>query len=102
MGMRLALHEELCTLLGSKNCYYDPPETIKMRYPCFIYDVDNIDQKRANNHHYLDIKRYAITYVTQKNDIDITERFFEAFPTASYDRKYVADNMWHYVFSLYY
>lgn len=102
MATRLELHEALCTLLGSKNCYYDPPESIKMSYPCFIYDVDDIDQKRANNHHYLDIKRYAITYVSKKNDIGITEKFFEAFPNATYNRKYVGDNLWHYVFSLYY
>ena len=100
MLTRLELHEELCTLLGSTNCYYDPPESIKLKYPCIVYDVDTIDQKRANNHHYLDIKIYNITYITSKKNIDICEKFFETFPTCSFDRKYLADGLWHYVFTL--
>lgn len=102
MATRLELHEKLCTLLGSNNCYYEPPETLKLSYPCFIYDVDSIDQKMANNHHYLDTHQYAITYISKKKDLSICERFFESFPTSHYDRKYVADNLWHYVFTLTY
>lgn len=102
MGLRTDLHEELCTLLGSRNVYYEPPESLKLKYPCIIYEVNDINQIRANNRHYLDIKRYSITYVTNKNIIDITEKFFETFPTCSFDRSYVSDNLWHYVFTLSY
>lgn len=102
MGLRIDLHEELCTLLGSRNVYYEPPESLKLKYPCIIYEVNDINQIRANNRHYLDIKRYSITYVTNKNIIDITEKFFELFPTCSFDRSYVSDNLWHYVFTLSY
>ena len=29
MAERLKLHQELCELIGSKNVYFDPPESIK-------------------------------------------------------------------------
>ena len=37
MDRRLQLHEELCSVLGSRNVYFQPPETIKLTYPCIIY-----------------------------------------------------------------
>lgn len=102
MATRLNLHEELCTLLGSRNCYFEPPESIKLNYPCFIYYVDDITQIRADNRHYLDINEYSITYITSKPNSDICEKFFEAFPTSRFDRKYNSDNLHHYVFALSY
>ena len=32
MDRRLKLHEELCDILGSRNVYFQPPETVKMKY----------------------------------------------------------------------
>lgn len=98
---RLELDDELRLLLGNSHTYFDPPESIKMKYPCFVYSMDDMDQKWANNHHYLDKNRYSITYITKDVESDIAKRFFEAFPASSFERKYSADNLWHYVFSLY-
>lgn len=102
MATRLELHEELCTFLGNDHAYYEPPESIKLKYPCFVYGVDDIEQIRANNRHYLDFNEYSITYITSKIDNNICERFFEAFPSSTFDRSYVADNLHHYVFTLKY
>ena len=35
---RLELDADLRALLGSTNVYFQPPETKKLKYPCFIYE----------------------------------------------------------------
>ena len=40
---RLILHDELITLLGSSNVYFQPPTSIKMNYPCIIYKLDDVE-----------------------------------------------------------
>ena len=39
---RLELHEILCTILGSRNVYFQPPESIKMNYPAIVYGLDDM------------------------------------------------------------
>lgn len=102
LNQRLELHEKLCTLLGSNSVYFNPPETIKLKYPCFVYDFDSLDQRYANNHHYLDRDEYSITYITKDVESDIFDRFIEVFPTAKLDNRYKADNLAHYVFTLHF
>ena len=102
MATRIQLHNELCEILESNHCYFNPPESIKMKYPCFVYSINGINQVRADNKHYLDVNEYNITYISSKSNSDICERFFEKFPSSRFDRKYVADNLYHYVFTLYY
>lgn len=97
---RLELDAKLRELLGNTNIYFDPPESIKLKYPCFLYELDGLDQVRADNRHYRDMSRYSITYITKKTESDIAKQFFEMFPTANFDNKYSADNLWHYVFTL--
>ena len=53
---RLALHEKLCTILGSRNVYHDPPSTIHMNYPCIVY------KRSPESPRYADNKRYIIWY----------------------------------------
>ena len=102
MLTRLDLDDRLRMMLGSKYTYFQPPESVKLRYPCFVYSHEDIDQNWANNHHYLDRNRYTITFITKDVESDIAKRMFDEFPTSSFDRKYSADNMWHYVFTLYF
>ena len=37
MERRLELHEALCEVLGSRNVYFQPPDNVTMRYPCFVF-----------------------------------------------------------------
>ena len=58
---RLNLHEKLTSILGTRNVYFQPPATVKMSYPCIIYDLMDIDEKYANNDAYLSKEKYKIT-----------------------------------------
>ena len=47
MGTRIELQSKLEELLGSRQVYYQPPETVKMEYPAIVYSKSNIRTARA-------------------------------------------------------
>lgn len=101
MDRRLNLQEILVNILGSNNVYFQPPETIKISYPCIIYERNNIDQRYADNRAYINRVRYSITLITKTPESDLVEKILE-LPLCSYDRYYAADSLSHDVFTLYY
>lgn len=102
MANRLQLQKDLVNLLGSKNVYYDPPETIKLQYPCFIYQSDIPYDVKANNRSYMYVKRYSITYVDTNPDNDMTVRLLTTFGHISAGNPYTSDGLHHYPFDIYY
>lgn len=102
MASRLNLHEELCKILQSKFAYYDPPETVKMNYPCIRYTKGTPDLRRANNRIYKGVEQYALTVIDKDPDSNIANRLLEHFPMARIDRRYKADNLNHTVLTIYY
>lgn len=101
MRSRLELHESLKALLGSGYVYFQPPESVKMTYPCIVYELNNVDTKHANNRPYFNMKNYRITIIDKNPDSAIPE-LFTAMPLCRFDRSYTANNLNHWVFTLYY
>ena len=101
MDRRLSLQEILVNILGSNNVYFQPPETIRLQYPCIIYERSNIDKKYADNRAYVSMVRYSLTLITRSPESDLVKAILE-LPYCSYDRYYAADTLNHDVFTLYY
>ena len=101
MPNRLELHEFLCELLGSRNVYYNPPESIKMSYPAIVYYLSNINNRYANNNVYLQNDAYTVTVISKESDIDCV-RSLSKLPKCKFDRQFASNNLHHYVFTLYY
>lgn len=101
MGQRLDLQALLVGLLGSKNVYFQPPENIKMSYPCIIYKKDRVDTHYADNKPYGHKKRYQVTIIDTNPDSDIPDKI-AALPLCSHDRFYTADNLNHDVYNLFF
>ena len=101
MATRLELQAKLEELLGSKNVYYDPPETLKISYPAIIYSKSKIETRKANNSTYSKNTRYDITVIDKRPDNPVIDNLME-LPYCSYDRPYKSDNLHHDVLSLYY
>lgn len=101
MEKRLQLHELLCEILGSRNVYFQPPETVMMNYPAIVYALDTIDNKHANGGVYLSNRRYAITVIDDDPDSTIVDRM-STIPLCRFIRSYTSDNLYHYIFELYY
>lgn len=102
MRSRLDLHEKLVDILGSRNVYFQPPATVKMQYPCIIYKRNVMDASYADNSKYSKSQNYMITVVYKDPDSDLSERLFSSFDFCSPNTPtYVADNLYHDVFTIY-
>ena len=101
MSNRTNLQATLERILGSRNVYYQPPETVKIRYPAIVYMKDDIDSKYANDKKYLNTKRYEIIVIDKKPDNEAVDKILE-LPLSSFDRHYTSDNLHHDVITLYY
>jgi len=100
---RQELHDKLCEVIGSSHVYYQPPETIRMKYPAIVYDMYRINQRFADDLNYRIMPAYSVTIIDKTTELDWVDRMFEMFSKyCSLERTYVADNLVHYSFILYY
>lgn len=102
MASRLKLQEELEKVLGSENVYFQPPESLKLKYPCIIYSRSTPDKHNANDGLYMSTKRYDGTVIDRNPDSDIADKIVEHFPMCSLGTSYPSNNLNHFTFTLYY
>lgn len=99
---RLRLHEKLCKLLGSRQCYYCPPTGLTMEYPCIRYERASSRPGYADNKIYKQNWRYTLIAIDYDPDSWIPTKLLETFPYCSQDRSYTANGLNHFVFTLYF
>lgn len=102
MKSRLTLHEKLCEILGSRFVYFQPPASVRLSYPCIIYNLARPDLKRADNKIYLKTKCYDVTVIDKNPDSELPDKVLDSFEMISEDRHFFSDNLNHTVFVLYY
>ncbi len=101
MERRLELQTKLETLLGSRNVYFQPPETIKMSYPCIVYSRTNGYSQFADNVPYAFKLQYQLIYI-DKNPDSIIPIELSKLQSCTFERHYSANNLNHDVFNIYY
>lgn len=101
MANREQLQATLEEILGSRNVYFEPPESIRMNYDAIRYSIRNIKTNYADNSPYFNKKCYEITLISREPDNPIVDKLLQ-LPYCSFDRHYNADNLAHDVFTLYY
>jgi hypothetical protein len=102
MRTRLDLHAEFKELLGSDEVYYQPPESICMRYPAIVYKKTRIGIRHADNYPYLFMPNYEVEVIYLDPDEDWMNKMFKHFKYVSFSREFVMNNLHHSVFNLYY
>ena len=101
MDNRLGLQTLLEELLGSRNVYFQPPETVKLSYPCIIYSRQTVNIKFADNAPYKHYTRYSLT-VIDKNPDSLIPGQIAMLPMCSFETHYTKDNLNHDVYNIYY
>lgn len=101
MGTRLELQTLLEGLLGSRNVYYQPPASVCMKYPAIVYSRDDIENEHADNRVYMQTTAYQVIVIDKNPDSDYVKKV-SLLPMCSFDRHYVADNLNHDAFTLYF
>lgn len=98
---RLDLQTLLEGVLGSGNVYFQPPANVQIQYPCIVYAHDNAKTEFASNHPYSRTKRYQVTVIDSNPDSLIPDDIAQQ-PLSDLNRVFTADNLHHYVFTLYF
>lgn len=101
MRSRLELHEILCNILGSKNVYFQPPETMKLSYPCIVYSRTGMPNRFADNLPYKQDRKYQITVIDKNPDSTIPDRVC-LLPLVRFTNHFTSENLNHDVFELYF
>lgn len=98
---RQQLQADLQALLGSSNVYFQPPESVKMQYPCIVYQRDNASTIFADDHPYRHTQRYQVTVIDRNPDSEIPDKVAK-LPMTTYNRFFAVDGLNHDVFVMYY
>ena len=101
MKTRIELRELLASQTGLQNLYFQSPETVKMKYPCIVYGFNGLDSKFADDEKYIKRKKYTITIIDKDPDSVYPDKLVE-LPYCSFDRSYTADNLNHWVYTIYF
>lgn len=99
---RLEFHELLCTMLGSRNVYFQPPETIKLHYPCIVYSAGEDPIRYADNHHYLKADCYEVQIIAKDPTLELFETFTSKWQYAREKVPFTADNLNHHNYTVYF
>lgn len=98
---RLELHEVLCNLLGSRNVYFQPPPSVQMKYEAIVYSLNDINVNYADDIKYKSMKRYSVIAISKNPDSGLCDKLL-TLPYSELDRFYTADNLNHWVITLYF
>jgi len=102
MDRRKQLHDILKSIIGSNNVYFQPPESVKMTYPCIVYSREDIFDKHANDYNYIGMVRYKLTVISYDPDLPYYKNIVDTFPHCSYEQHFATSSLNHDVYTLYF
>lgn len=96
---RLELSDLLHTF--SENVYFQPPESLKLNFPCIVYEKSRKEKWYADNRMFKMHQVWDITYISRDPDDPIPDKLI-GLCYCSFNRSFVVDNLYHTVFQLYF
>ena len=106
MDSRITLDEKLAHILnltepdGDRHTYFNPPPSVRMRFPAIKYSLNRINRKFASNGAYRTVPSYEVILIDENPDSEYVEKILQ-IPYCSFDRHYIADNLNHWSFTIY-
>lgn len=101
MDRRLTFQAVLESLVPGRKVYFQPPEDMTMVFPCIKYELDRGSTKFADNVPYGYQQQYEVMMISRQPDPVMFGKL-AALPMSTHAGSYVADNLNHSVFSIYF
>lgn len=101
MASREDLQTMLMNLPGKPKVYFDPPQSVQMKYPAIVYSRNGIDNLHADNLVYGQFNSYSLTVIDQHPDGELY-RLISKLPRCKWNRHFKSENLNHDVFTLFY
>lgn len=99
---RQDLETILETILNNHNVYFQPPESLKLKYPCIIYRRSKPQVYHADGFPYSITNGYDLTVIQTKSDTTISDELIRTLPMCTYDRSYNQNNLYYEALHLYF
>lgn len=99
MNSRLKLDTVLRETLGSGNVYFQPPESVEMKYPAIVYERSDLTNAFADNTVYIQRHVYQVTVIDKNPDSVVVDKISQ-LPRCKFIRHYKVDNLNHDVFTI--
>ena len=88
------------TSLYSGRVYFNPPNGVKLEYPCIVFALENAHTVHADGNPYVVRPRYTVTHIYAKySDHSVTDALLD-LPGSRFSRSYKADGLYHDVISI--
>lgn len=99
----MAPREQLQSILELivANVYFQPPTNVQMVYPAIVYERGRADTAFADNGPYRFTKQYQLTLISRDPDQSALD-IIASLEMCTHERFYVADNLNHDVFNIYF
>lgn len=101
LDRRLQFHAILEDALGSEYVYFQPPESVKLHYPCIIYGRATGYSEYADNILYMFRINYEVIYISKDPDNEVILKL-ASLPYSTLNRSYSAENLNHDSFNIYF
>jgi hypothetical protein len=101
MDRYLQLQALLNGIPGVTKAWFQEPSADQMTYPCIIFNLDRRETSHADNTPYRHSKRYQVTDI-DKNPLGQSADAVANLPQCTFERRFVADKLYHDVFNLYF
>lgn len=83
------------------NVYFQPPGGHKLKYPCIVYSLEDLEPSHADNLVYKIEAQYSVQYITMDPD-DSVIYDIAMLPLCTMSNSFNNDNIHHYQYRLYY
>lgn len=83
------------------NVYFQPAENVTMKYPCFVYERENILIRSADNGPYTMHDSYQVTFIRQNDPDSPVIRAVLGIPNSSFSTHFATSGLNHDVFVIY-
>ncbi|MCF8018191.1 MAG: hypothetical protein K9L62_02210 [Vallitaleaceae bacterium] len=101
MASQLELQTFLEDLIGSRNVYFQPPESKNINYPALIYNIDDRPTYFANDKPYMIRHRYKVIVIDRNPNSAIPDKV-GSLQSCKFVTAYTKDNLHHTVYNLYF
>lgn len=98
---RSFLSQMLHNIAGVKGVYYQPPTGTEMKYPCIVYERDDIKNVHADDGVYLQHHMWKITVIDKDPDSNIVQQV-SLIRGIKFDRHFASDGLNYDIFTLFF
>lgn len=92
---------QLLHTLPVKDVIFQPSESVKLKYPCVLYDFNGYKDFFGNDGRHIVRERYTVKHIYKDPTENLRTTIRGLFVYVDFDRTFINDNLYHDVYTVY-